>query len=255
MSEPALSEVSVAARLQLHWAGQLLTAAADAVHGSTADDSHSNLGWDGSRGALMGRAHAGLRFVDLSIVFDDRDDELALAGRTLDEARAWLAPRVGAQSLSLRDYDMPAHPVSGGATFDTIDAIEYDAVAQWYAVADELFTDIRTGHAAASEVRCWPHHFDIATLITIEAADDPHDAKSIGVGMSPGDNSYDQPYWYVNPWPRPAESGELPTLAAGAKWHTDGWFGAVLTQPTPTDDVQAFLVSALAHARTFLLGD
>lgn len=249
-----LSNVSVDARLQLHWAAQLLAGAADAVCDSTADDSHSNLGWDGPRGALMSRVHAGLRFADLALVFDDRDDELPLAGRTLDEAREWLAPRVGVSSIALRDYDMPPHPVADGARFSAIGALEYDALAAWYDLADELFTDIRTGHTGASDVRCWPHHFDIATLITVEAADDPHDAKSIGAGMSPGDGTYEQPYWYVNPWPRPADPGDLPALAAGGSWHTDGWFGAVLTRPSPADDVRAFLVSALGHARTFIQG-
>ncbi|NNE17483.1 MAG: hypothetical protein HKN10_03295, partial [Myxococcales bacterium] len=54
------------------------------------------------------------------------------------------------------------------------------------------------------------------------------EARSIGVGFSPGDGSYDQPYFYVTPWPYP-EASSLPRLTKGAEWHRSGWTGAVLT--------------------------
>ena len=250
-----LSKISVEARLQLHWAAQILTAAADVALELAADDSHSNLGWDERIGALIGRAHVGLRLADLTLVFDDRDDELALEGRNIAEAFEWVTIHGSvAQPMTLRDYEMPAHPVADGAAFAAIDATEYDAIARWYHAAHDVFEDIERGHPGASEPRCWPHHFDIATLITIDAAADPHEATSIGVGMSPGDSSYEQPYWYVNPWPRPKDQ-PLPALAAGGHWHTAGWFGAVLSHPSPADDVRAFLVSAMAHARTLIGGE
>jgi len=50
---------------------------------------------------------------------------------------------------------------------------------------------------SASDVLCWPHHFDIATLVTF-ASD-----RSSSVGLSPGDGSYDEPYYYVNVHPQP----------------------------------------------------
>ncbi len=45
--------------------------------------------------------------------------------------------------------------------------------------------------------------------------------------MSTGDAAYDQPYFYVTPWPYP-EAGSLPRLGLG-RWQTAGWVGAVLT--------------------------
>ena len=52
--------------------------------------------------------------------------------------------------------------------------------------------------ADGSPVRCWPHHFDIATLLTIAPG------QTIGVGLEPGDGYYDEPYWYVNQYPAPS---------------------------------------------------
>ena len=59
------------------------------------------------------------------------------------------------------------------------------------------------------------------------AHDDPEEARSVGVGMTPGDGGYPEPYFYVTPWPYPNPE-VLPRLATGS-WHTEGWTGAVLT--------------------------
>jgi hypothetical protein len=53
-------------------------------------------------------------------------------------------------------------------------------------------------------------------------------ARSVGVGVSPGDEYYAQPYVYVSPRPR-FDGGSLPDLPPPGRWHTDGFFGAVAT--------------------------
>ena len=80
---------------------------------------------------------------------------------------------------------------------------------------------------AASPVRCWPHHFDIATLWTLGDGD-AQTAPSVGIGMCAGDGYYAQPYFYVTPWPRPAPE-RLPPLPPPGDWHTTDFVGAVLT--------------------------
>ena len=107
-------------------------------------------------------------------------------------------------------------------------------------------------------MRLWPHHFDIATLWTLDAGVDAEEARSVGMGLSPGDGTYAQPYWYVTPWPYPqATAEELPPLPAG-RWHAEarngGWTGAVLlgeelvVQTDPVSTAQSFVQEACAAA-------
>ena len=83
--------------------------------------------------------------------------------------------------------------------------------------------------------------------------------KSIGVGMTPGDGNYAEPYWYVTPWPYPA-ADDPPRLETGT-WHTDGWIGAVLTGSAvvAAGDARAqrdlstnFVNSAIRHCKDLL---
>jgi hypothetical protein len=75
--------------------------------------------------------------------------------------------------------------------------------------------------------------------------------RTIGVGMSPGDAGYRQPYFYVLPSPAPA--GSLPALKGGGTWNRKGWTGAVLTASklaaanTPEGQVET-LADFLKHA-------
>jgi hypothetical protein len=110
-------------------------------------------------------------------------------------------------------------------------------------------------------VRCWPHHFDIATLIQIDPPHLGEGARSIGVGMSPGDASYAEPYWYVTPWPYPSQD-QLGCLPAGA-WNRRGWTGAVLTATEIVREASAgdqtrlirnFVGAALSRSHALLRG-
>ena len=64
-----------------------------------------------------------------------------------------------------------------------------------------------------------------ATLVSLEEGPN---ARTIGVGVSPGDQYYAQPYAYVTPWPR-FDGDKLPDPPPPGHWHTEGFFGAVLT--------------------------
>ena len=67
-----------------------------------------------------------------------------------------------------------------------------------------------------------------AGLITLDSGNDAETTRSIGIGMSPGDSSINQPYFYINLWPAPDKSINLPELEEPAAWHTESWTGVFL---------------------------
>jgi hypothetical protein len=261
------------ARLQLHWAAQVPVAAAATLATPVSDDSHLALSWDEGNGALLtvplpdGR-RAGLIPATAELVVlgtSGAVDQLyGLNGRTLPQALAWLASEVGGgRSLERPGHDMPDHEVGSGKPFNLQELPEATTeVAAWYADASRALATLVAGEDKASPVSCWPHHFDIATLEVLDTGAAPEEARSVGVGMTPGDGGIPDPYFYVLPWPRPQETN-LPALAGGGEWHTGDWLGAVLHADTirqhkdageQARQVTAFLASARAAALQLLDG-
>jgi hypothetical protein len=233
------------ARLQLHHAAQVVASAGVTFLEARPDDSHPNFGWSESLGALLGRAipkadvQVGLCVSDLSLLLVDVNgrvvEESCLNGRTLDDGVAWLVEattRAGAvlpaSGLARASYEIPDHAVGRGAVFDNSRRDAFAELAAWFANADESLVELAARTQGASEVRCWPHHFDLGLLAVVATQPDGGLAKSIGIGLSPGDEGYAEPYWYVSPWPYPKRS-ELPALAGGGHWHTEGHTSAILT--------------------------
>jgi hypothetical protein len=267
--DPGLAKTLTDARLQLHHAAQLVTATGITYLPAQPDDSHTNLEWvDGLR-ALAGhvipapqpfRAIVQPGDLSLSVIGDDANivASTLLNGLTVDNAADWLRVRISERGadgdrLTLkRHYEIPAHALDDGATFDTKNAAAFAQLDAWYSAANRALEYVRSSATGASEIRCWPHHFDIATLIDVGAG------RTIGVGMEPGDTYYDEPYFYVNANPSPtAESVKAP-LAGGGTWHTREWIGAVLPgsrlgdETAAPDQVRAFLDSAIVACRELL---
>jgi hypothetical protein len=245
------------ARLQLHWAAQLPAAVGAALVPKRPDDSHTALECIPERSLLSGSPtdapeprRIALSLADLRIVVLDDDleetDGLTLAERSLEDGLGWLSSVVGVK-LALPTYDMPAHAVAAGRLFTMNRPEAFAELARWYRNAARILGRFDPN------VLCWPHHFDIAVLTTEEPG------KTIGIGVSPGDGNYDEPYWYVTPWPYP-ETTNRPPLANG-HWHDEGFVAAILAgtelvelgaATQQADVVDAFLDSAIRGARKLL---
>jgi hypothetical protein len=224
------------ARLQCHHALQLLTRIARGYLPAAPDDSHTNLKWDAEARALTTRPVGGrefaLRLDDLCILWrkTGTPEQVAypLNGRTLDEASMWVAANLQELGLPAEPYfqplhfEIPVHGVGEGGTFVLHEDSPFEELARYYNNAALVLAQVHESHPESSDVRCWPHHFDIATLLTLD------EGRTIGCGMSPGDEWYHQPYFYVNCWPYP-DPASLPPPAPGSDWHTQIWTGAVLT--------------------------
>lgn len=231
-------------RLQLHWAAQLPASIGFTFATPQPDWSHTSLQWNRRRELLLGApvgndsVRAGISLAALELLLIDRDgstESFPLAGKTLEDGYHWLSENSSplhpghSSSLVRPDHEMPQHPVGSGATFDAPDA-ERRELSNWFNSAAHVLAKVSRDHNKASPVRCWPHHFDIATLISLDSGGDSERTRSIGAGMSPGDRSIGEPYFYVTPWPYP-NSDLLPELPVGC-WNTTGWVGAVLTGTT-----------------------
>jgi hypothetical protein len=264
-------------RLALHWAAQLPAAVGHSLLGARDDFSQSSLRVAPALGAFVGEpfglpgARSGARAASLLIRPFALEVELArfpLKGRILGEALDWLgraaAPELAAASraaLELPGFELPEHPVAAGAAFEEPDPRALEELARWFTFA-ALELEPVAAEYDCGPVRCWPHHFDTAVLMSIPggASDDPEDARTIGVGMSPGDDSYAEPYWYVNPWP-PPPADRLPAFGGPGAWHSADWTGVVLTGAElvaagdlqeQTKALRAYLGAAISVARRTL---
>jgi hypothetical protein len=232
----------VDARLQVHWAAQVAASFAHTHIPKEPDFSHTSFEARVDSGVfrfvtLPGPAgvRASLRVGDLTLELIDSDgqfvDRLHLHGRTLDEVYAWIAAAVGGLTgdhtpFVRLDHVLPHHPVASGDPFVYNEIAEFEALERWFGNADALLRHVRDSHDPSLPIRIWPHHLDSAFLLALDPEAGPEEARSVGIGMSPGDASYAQPYLYVNHWPRGVYA-QLPGLPAG-RWHTVGWIGAVL---------------------------
>jgi hypothetical protein len=234
----------VDARLQLHHAAQVVASAGVTFLAPAPDDSHPNLGWVESHGALLGHtlpgadAQVGLRVADLSLLLVNRSgdvsDEFALDGKKLDDGYEWLASataRAGAElpsaGITRAPYEIPNHPTGRGEAFRCKPGDAFAELAHWFANGHHALAELAARVPGASDVRCWPHHFDLGSLAVVATKPDGSLGKSLGLGLSPGDDGYAEPYWYVSPWPYP-EPNALPSLVSGGHWHTEGYTSAIL---------------------------
>jgi hypothetical protein len=227
------------------------------------DDSHTSLSWDAEMAALLGQPLAGgvrvgLRIGVHELVFTTktRCDALPLAGKSDAEVSGWLDGKLAGEGLKPASgaklpYELPSAMFARAAD----EALRFPALALWFAAAAEALEDLRKKYRrfkpGPSPVRCWPRHFDIAIRVALEkgpaesvrkghaeTAREGHaeiareghaaSARSIGIGVSPGDSYYAQPYLYVSPYPKP-DTDNLPPLPPGGRWHTKDFFGAVAT--------------------------
>ena len=249
-----------AARQLCHNACQWPSKAARANLTARQDDSHSALLWSSEHGALVSQpldraqtARLGFRFGDRTLVWiadTGVETRYELAGTTNADIGGWVDATLAAAGLArATGVSMPyvLDPVDYDALCDEAEAVS--ALGAWYRESDTALTAVveRFGHLAVGNVvvRCWPHHFDIAALFTLEDGD-PKTARSIGVGLSPGDETFQEPYVYCTPWPAP---DELPDAPAKMTWHTEGFTALVCpaSRITAGDDVTAIFEDSVAY--------
>ncbi|MDP9204922.1 MAG: hypothetical protein M3P12_05620 [Gemmatimonadota bacterium] len=260
-------------RLQLHHAAQFAAAAGISFLQHLPDNSHTSLEWVPMLGGLFSRVvpaqrafRVGVRPIKLAILIASEDNqpisEYPLHGRTITEARDWIRSQAtllgadGSHYSLTRDYEIPRHDVAIGESFDASEQSCFEELSKWFANGAAIIGSLARATDTASEVRCWPHHFDIGTLIKVASG------RTIGVGLEPGDDYYDEPYFYVNMRPQPTASrARSRPLWGSGTWHTDEWVGAVLcgsrlgSASSQERQTREFLDSAVSACRAMLTLD
>src|SRR6267142_868339 len=159
----------VGVRSLAHHAGQWATKAARANLSAAPDDSHSAFIWDTLHAALVSRVlpakgggvRVGIRVARLELIVTSGDsvlDAFQFDGKTDAAAGAWIDSKLHALGLK---------PAVG--------------VKLPYVLP------------GPGPLLCGPHHFDLAMLVRLDAGAS-ESARSVGVGVSPGDEFYAQPY-------------------------------------------------------------
>ncbi|MEO1128840.1 MAG: hypothetical protein AAFX05_03930 [Planctomycetota bacterium] len=253
---------------QAHYAAQAAAELGKSWAPPQSDDSHSNLGWR-STGDLIGcegvpaQGPIALRTrLDVSrlrlALYDGVDvvDAQDLAGMTVTEAVSWVGDRatvhLGERTQPAHAApDLPEHPLAHGAQFAVHGALEH--VAQLYDSVDRTLALLRRVMPSFREARCWPHHFDHASLAVVAQDGDGSMSKTIGVGITPPDGVDSSGYIYVSPWARDgAVHGDAPQLDHG-HWHPRGSGPPMAVLPLssfgetrdPTSAVPVFIAQAV----------
>ncbi|MEE8295904.1 MAG: hypothetical protein V3R64_09350 [Sphingomonadales bacterium] len=250
-------------RLQAHYAAQWVARYGRSYLFPQNDDSHTAMLWNPSAKMFLSlSSRQGALAFDIPTLtlfwLDPRGrmgTGFSLDGKTDKEVEGLLRAMLGEVGLNPQTlktelpYEMPAHKIGAGEAYDLKPNEKgLRSLADLYHQASGILEEVQKREEGASTVRCWPHHFDIATLIKLDDEKDPEKAKSIGVGLSPGDGTYEEPYYYITPWPYPVSSG-LPQDPELFHWHTEGFTAAIIPQSMWLEENQKnFLQSGVIEA-------
>jgi hypothetical protein len=232
------------ARKQMHQAAQLPALAGRCLNPKDSADNYAALIYDKNSNWLTSQSldesefRIALSLSEFNLVITNKKRELlaflALDSKTYDETFWWMTEKIselGLDSNKLNKnlpYQIPKYPTSKNVPFNHTNSTYFAELQKYFFNAAFVLEIISKNEKNISQVYCWPHHFDTAALITVERNSNPEKSKTIGVGLSPGDESYNEPYFYISPWPYPDHIENLPKLIHG-HWHNQGWFGGVLT--------------------------
>lgn len=225
------------ARLQVHWATQIVASVGNTLLEAKPDHSHTAMEWLAEDRVLAGAViegekpfRAAVTPSDLTLHLLDHNNHSTAAysidGTPYETAIEWLFDAIEEYAdieldgdLERPKYELPDHDVANGAPFEVASPTAFAELARWFGNADKLLQVVAKSHPHAGPVLAWPHHFDIATLVSLDP-DKSNGGRFIGIGVSPGDISHDAPYAYVGVYcPQPVT--ERPDLSLGVWLDTD----------------------------------
>ncbi len=251
------------ARLRLHWGSQIPCAAASQLIKPLPDYSQGSLSYHQGLHAMLTRPlashkglQAGLNITECSLLLVDKKSQpiakQPLVGLTLKEGMVWMAEALekhGGKAVPelVRPFEeIPDSPVAHGEPFPDNEPAALAEIDLWFANSYAVLA-LLAKSLKSSTVWCWPHHFDVATLLLLEDKNS-EEAKQVNIGLSPGDDNFETPYWYITFWPD--SSQPLLPLEGQGFWYQEKFKGALLTTDNlastgQPEQVAAYLNSAI----------
>lgn len=242
--DPIENERISKVRDQFHVAIQNVAAVGRRFLGETKMDENATLFWVPGFSRLAGhwvegriRFRSSLSFNDFNIyLVDDRVNTIsnfAINGATHRQIMLWLEEQIGnlglsASLLTLKSpYKIKEYPQLNGASFNLNDEAAIGELGKYYHNTFLVLRDLKMRLELKEEIQIWPHHFDAAIRIVLKDSGDPETNTSITLGMMPGDERINAPYFYVSTWPHVHTSKMKPFEEPG-NWIEDDWTGAIL---------------------------
>lgn len=160
--------------------------------------------------------------------------KFSLHGKSQRDLMVWLEEHVGRLGLRFTDLNLsPPYEIPDHASFKKGDTFEFkhprmaQELAAYYHNSYLSLRKYKLKHQLDTNIEVWPNHFDQALPHVLRDSGDPDTSVRMLLGMSPGDEHFEKPYFYVSCWPY-ADTESFSKLGNGAIWFSDDWTGAIL---------------------------
>ena len=231
----------------IHQLSQYLAAAAISFMEAAPDDSHTNLGFDGSTQSLSTHALNDLgiqlcfSYADFSLFWkgEGLKSSIELDGKTHQEVLNWLKSTAEGFGFDTPyryefHYDLP-YPIEADQLWVAPKAKALNQLSDTRTKAQRASEAFATELGQEVAIRIWPHHFDTGGYTALV------DGLGVGWGLAIPDSVVNGPYYYISYY-KDGKSylpDDLPALGLG-DWYRDGFTGAVLPFRDSGDDGFAF---------------
>jgi hypothetical protein len=222
---------------ELHIAAQYLAAAAISFVEKKDDDSHTNLGWSNESLTLSTRSlnsngdKLALDFSSYSLVWNTTSGVISSLGLdkvTHNQVLEWINLQLKGREYD-SSYKYSLHYDIGygididNYSFPEANNEELQKIANHLNVAQSAMQDILEKKKLNSEIRVWPHHFDLGAYTVIS------ETLSLGFGLAIPDSGIDDFYYYISGYKGndTLETKNFQKLENG-EWQTGEWKAGTL---------------------------
>ncbi len=227
----------------LHQAAQFVAMVSNSYLSKQPDDSQNNFAWNNENNHLEGQwiksttVRALLNVADFELIIDKylTLEVVPLDGWTKEQIVGNLQEELMTTTLNpsslklVTQFSIPSHSVDDGLPLAKPANELLDEWSRYLSNTQFLLKEIQQRFKWSSEIKVWPHHFDMGFYIPLIKDEQGNAIQSIGLGLAIPDGYVDEPYFFINHWSKnPIEYPEhFPKVSYGS-WNTRDWKGLVL---------------------------